>query len=60
MQVIGAVGFMDQRIEIPKDTDPQWASLIESCWHSEPKCRPSFPELLEKLKDLQKRYSTQP
>ncbi|KAI3953732.1 hypothetical protein MKW98_017556 [Papaver atlanticum] len=51
---------MDQRLEIPKDTDPQWASLIESCWHSEPKCRPSFLELLVKLKDLQKRYSTQP
>ncbi|KAI3976690.1 hypothetical protein MKX01_008548 [Papaver californicum] len=60
MQVTGAVGFMGQRIQIPKDTDPQWASLIESCWHSEPKCRPSFQELLEKLKDLQKRYSSQP
>ncbi|RZC56200.1 hypothetical protein C5167_015055 [Papaver somniferum] len=57
MQVIGAVGFMDQRIEIPKDTDPHWASLIESCWHSEPKCRPSFQDLLKKLKDMQKRYS---
>ncbi|KAL3581980.1 hypothetical protein D5086_016312 [Populus alba] len=33
MQVIGAVGFMNQRLEIPKDVDPQWASIIESCWH---------------------------
>ncbi|CAA3017809.1 Tyrosine kinase [Olea europaea subsp. europaea] len=33
MQVIGAVGFMNQRLEIPKDIDPQWASIIESCWH---------------------------
>ncbi|KAI3837218.1 hypothetical protein MKX03_027431 [Papaver bracteatum] len=56
-QVIGAVGFMDQRMEIPKDTDPHWASLIESCWHSEPKCRPSFQDLLKKLKVMQKRYS---
>ncbi|RZC62253.1 hypothetical protein C5167_023988 [Papaver somniferum] len=32
-QVIAAVGFMNQRNEIPKDTDPLWASLIESCWH---------------------------
>ncbi|KAI3865046.1 hypothetical protein MKW92_007912, partial [Papaver armeniacum] len=40
-----------------KDTDPHWASLIESCWHSEPKCRPSFQDLLKKLKDMQKRYS---
>ncbi|KAI3839354.1 hypothetical protein MKX03_005870, partial [Papaver bracteatum] len=58
-QVIGAVGFMDQRLEIPKDTDPYWASLIESCWQSEPKCRPAFKELLGKLKTLRKRYSVQ-
>lgn len=32
LQVIGAVGFMNQRLEIPKDLDPQWASIIESCW----------------------------
>jgi len=31
--VIGAVGFMNQRLEIPKDIDPDWISLIESCWH---------------------------
>ncbi|XP_033146763.1 serine/threonine-protein kinase EDR1 isoform X2 [Brassica rapa] len=34
MQVIGAVGFMNQRLEIPKDIDPLWISLMESCWHS--------------------------
>lgn len=33
LQVIGAVGFMNQRPEIPKDVDPGWASLIEICWH---------------------------
>ncbi|KAA8527364.1 hypothetical protein F0562_034921 [Nyssa sinensis] len=33
MQVIGAVGFMNQQLEIPNDVDPQWASIIESCWH---------------------------
>jgi hypothetical protein len=32
LQVIGAVGFMDHRLEIPSDTDPEWASMIESCW----------------------------
>ena len=32
LQVIGAVGFMDHRLEIPSDVDPQWASMIESCW----------------------------
>jgi serine/threonine protein kinase len=59
MQVIGAVGFMNQRLEIPKDTDPDWISLIESCWHSDTKLRPTFQELLEKLRDLQRKYMIQ-
>uniref|UniRef100_A0A5B7AWS8 non-specific serine/threonine protein kinase n=1 Tax=Davidia involucrata TaxID=16924 RepID=A0A5B7AWS8_DAVIN len=59
MQVIGAVGFMNQRLEIPKEVDPQWASIIESCWHNEPQCRPTFQELLEKLKDMQRQYTLQ-
>ncbi|XP_026430285.1 uncharacterized protein LOC113326826 isoform X2 [Papaver somniferum] len=37
MQVIGAVGFMDQRLDIPKETDLEWVSIIESCWQSDPK-----------------------
>ncbi|KAK7388003.1 hypothetical protein VNO78_22803 [Psophocarpus tetragonolobus] len=59
MQVIGAVGFMNQRLEIPKNVDPRWASIIESCWHSDPACRPTFPELLERLRELQKQYAIQ-
>ncbi|CAL4982671.1 unnamed protein product [Urochloa decumbens] len=59
MQVIGAVGFMDQRLDIPSDTDPQWALLIENCWDSDPRKRPSFLELLDRLRDLQKQYSLQ-
>ncbi|RAL47427.1 unnamed protein product [Cuscuta campestris] len=59
MQVIGAVGFMNQRLDIPNDVDPQWASIIESCWHSEAQCRPSFQELMEKFKELQKQHAIQ-
>ncbi|MCD7464220.1 hypothetical protein HAX54_052311 [Datura stramonium] len=59
MQVIGAVGFMNQRLDIPKDVHPQLASIIESCWLSDPQCRPSFQELVEKLKDLQRQYVIQ-
>ncbi|KAM7484972.1 hypothetical protein LguiA_000981 [Lonicera macranthoides] len=59
MQVIGAVGFMDHRLEIPKDVDPRWASIIESCWYSEPQRRPTFQELMEKLKELQRHYALQ-
>ncbi|CAI0466966.1 unnamed protein product [Linum tenue] len=59
MQVIGAVGFMNQRLEIPKDLDPRWASIIESCWLSDPASRPTFQELLDKLRDLQRQYNIQ-
>ncbi|TYH53208.1 hypothetical protein ES332_D09G082900v1 [Gossypium tomentosum] len=59
MQVIGAVGFMNQRLEIPNGVDPRWASIIESCWHSDPQCRPTFQELLNKLRDLQRQYILQ-
>ncbi|XP_008797466.2 serine/threonine-protein kinase pakF-like [Phoenix dactylifera] len=59
MQVIGAVGFMNQRLELPKDLDPQWGSIIESCWHSEPRFRPSFQELVDRFKDLQRQHVAQ-
>ncbi|PON64947.1 Phytochrome [Parasponia andersonii] len=59
MQVIGAVGFINQRLEIPKDVDPQWVSIIESCWHSDPAHRPTFQELLERLRELQRQYALQ-
>ncbi|GMI80200.1 hypothetical protein like AT3G06620 [Hibiscus trionum] len=59
MQLIGAVGFMNQRLEIPKELDPRWASIIEICWHSDPQCRPTFQELLNKLRDLQRQYTIQ-
>nr|BBF89998.1 putative EDR1 [Oryza rufipogon] len=59
MQVVGAVGFMDHRLDIPSDVDPHWASMIESCWDSDPQRRPSFQELLDQLRDLQKQYNLQ-
>ncbi|CAH2054780.1 unnamed protein product [Thlaspi arvense] len=59
MQVIGAVGFMNQRLEIPKDIDPCWISLMESCWHSDTKLRPTFQELMGTLRDLLRKYSVQ-
>ncbi|ONK61057.1 uncharacterized protein A4U43_C08F25810 [Asparagus officinalis] len=59
MQVIGAVGFMNKRLELPRDLDPKWVSIIESCWHSDPQCRPSFQEILERFKDLQRQYMVQ-
>ncbi|OIV91780.1 hypothetical protein TanjilG_14359 [Lupinus angustifolius] len=56
-QVTGAVGFMNHRLEIPEDVEPQWACIIKSCWHSDSACRPTFEELLERLKELQKQFA---
>ena len=88
---------MNQRLEIPSETDPFWTSLILSCWEtlvlhfiffpaladftnleiprfsdvshvltttvlsasSDPQSRPSFQELLEKLRELQRKYNVQ-
>ncbi|XP_071685640.1 uncharacterized protein [Rutidosis leptorrhynchoides] len=59
MQVIAAVGFMNKRLEIPKDVDSMWVSLIESCWCSKPQSRPTFQEILYKLKDLHRKYAVE-
>ncbi|KAF7805176.1 serine/threonine-protein kinase EDR1 [Senna tora] len=32
MQVVGAVGFQNRRLEIPKDVDPIVARIIWECW----------------------------
>ncbi|KAJ4869657.1 PAS domain-containing protein tyrosine kinase family protein [Raphanus sativus] len=59
MQVIGAVGFMNQRLEIPKDIDPLWIALMESCWHSDTTLRPTFQELMDKLREMQRKSTIQ-
>uniref|UniRef100_J3NE67 non-specific serine/threonine protein kinase n=2 Tax=Oryza brachyantha TaxID=4533 RepID=J3NE67_ORYBR len=59
MQVIGAVGFMNHRLEIPSETDPQWTSLILNCWETDSQLRPSFQQLLERLRELQRQYNVQ-
>ncbi|CAM0946183.1 unnamed protein product [Alopecurus aequalis] len=59
MQVVGAVGFQNRRLEIPKEVDPQVASIIYSCWDNDPSERPSFSQLLSPLKKLQRLLVTE-
>lgn len=53
MQVVGAVGFQDRRLEIPEEVDPMVAQIINDCWEVEPRKRPSFSQLMSRLKHLQ-------
>ena len=31
-KVVGVVGFMDRRLDLPEGLDPQVASVIHDCW----------------------------
>ncbi|KAK2402949.1 Serine/threonine-protein kinase edr1, variant 2 [Trifolium repens] len=54
MQVVGAVGFQNRRLEIPKEVDPLVARIIWECWQQDPNLRPSFAQLTVALKPLQR------
>ncbi|KAL4353570.1 hypothetical protein GQ457_06G009780 [Hibiscus cannabinus] len=51
-QVVAAVGFKGKRLDIPRDLNPQVAAIIEECWANEPWKRPSFSNIMERLKSL--------
>lgn len=40
------------RPQIPTWCDPEWKSLMESCWASDPVERPSFSEISKKLRSM--------
>ncbi|KAE8662076.1 Serine/threonine-protein kinase CTR1 [Hibiscus syriacus] len=54
MQVVGAVGFQHRRLDIPDNLDSAVAEIIRKCWHTDPKLRPTFAEIMAALKPLQK------
>ncbi|KAM0935101.1 putative protein kinase TKL-CTR1-DRK-2 family [Dioscorea sansibarensis] len=52
LQVVGVVGFMDQRLELPEGIDPNVSAIISDCWQSDPARRPSFHELVGRMGEL--------
>jgi len=52
-QIIFAVGTEGLRPVIPSECPREYAKLIEDCWDSDPRNRPSFLEVIEKLKTIQ-------
>nr|ADE75969.1 unknown [Picea sitchensis] len=59
-QVVGAVGFQNRRLQIPKDVKPDIAAIIEACWANDSRKRPSFASIMELLKPLVKPPTPQP
>ncbi|GIL68399.1 hypothetical protein Vafri_21652 [Volvox africanus] len=47
------------RPDLPSDCDPDWATLMMACWHGNPRARPSFGEVAERLEDILERLTKQ-
>jgi hypothetical protein len=45
VQVVGAVGFANQRLALPSSLDARVAAIINHCWASEAAARPSFTQV---------------
>ncbi|KAK4274579.1 hypothetical protein QN277_017778 [Acacia crassicarpa] len=54
MQVVGAVGFQNRRLEIPEDVDPVVSQIICDCWQTDPHSRPSFSQIMSRLRHLRR------
>ncbi|KAM7252701.1 hypothetical protein ACFE04_008210 [Oxalis oulophora] len=50
--IIGGIVNDSLRPQIPSWCDPEWKSLMESCWASNPSQRPSFAEISQKLRNI--------
>ena len=64
---IAKTGFVSQledaiidglRPTIPDNCPPKYKDLIEDCWHGDPKARPNFEEICERIYTIQLNYNT--
>lgn len=59
LQVVGIVGFMDRRLDLPEGLDPRVSSLIQDCWKTNPEQRPSFVDLIHCVTSLIQTFATE-
>ncbi|MCD7447593.1 hypothetical protein HAX54_032211 [Datura stramonium] len=52
LRVVGVVGFMDGRLDIPQKLDPRVSAIILDCWQSIPELRPSFEDISRRMTEI--------
>lgn len=50
--IIGGIVNNTLRPLVPESCNPQWRSLMEQCWSAEPSERPSFTEVVKRLRAM--------
>eukprot|EP00252_Welwitschia_mirabilis_P018693 TRINITY_DN4165_c0_g1_i1.p1 TRINITY_DN4165_c0_g1~~TRINITY_DN4165_c0_g1_i1.p1 ORF type:complete len:1310 (-),score=284.25 TRINITY_DN4165_c0_g1_i1:308-4237(-) len=50
--IIGGILSNSLRPSVPDNCDPQWRALMEACWSSDPFARPSFAEVVSRLRAM--------
>ncbi|KAL6603065.1 hypothetical protein ACP70R_043426 [Stipagrostis hirtigluma subsp. patula] len=50
--IIGGIVSNTLRPQVPDSCDPEWRSLMEQCWATEPSERPSFTEIANRLRSM--------
>ncbi|KAG6739908.1 hypothetical protein POTOM_057526 [Populus tomentosa] len=50
--IIGGIVSNTLRPPVPETCDPEWRSLMERCWSSEPSDRPNFTEIANDLRAM--------
>ena len=64
VQIIYAVGVERRRLSIPAACPPPLAHLLKECWRHNAPLRPSFPEVVQRLRALRslehQRHCTKP
>ncbi|XP_039024140.1 uncharacterized protein LOC120156940 [Hibiscus syriacus] len=50
--IIGGIVSNTLRPPVPECCDPEWRSLMERCWSSEPSERPNFTEIANELRSI--------
>ncbi|KAF1892500.1 hypothetical protein Lal_00010966 [Lupinus albus] len=55
--IIGGIVSNTLRPPVPKSCDPEWRSLMERCWSSEPSERPTFTEIANELRSMSSKIS---